>query len=152
MERPKTVHERALVPVPIVVPDGRAVEDIVLAALGRETKPITSDNGVEVIHGVGVPLPEEVWAVKGYREGEEGDPAHGVDDGELGDASCAPGKMNQGDLLGAGDEIAPGRFAELPRPVIGVAAEVPELDEEAVICYGGDGACLGPGDASAELD
>lgn len=49
-------------------------------------------------------------------------------------------------MFGAGDQIAPGGLAELPRAVVGVAAEVSELDEEAIVGYGGDGTQLGPRD------
>lgn len=116
------------------------MEDIVLAARGRETQPVAPDDLVEVVHGVGVPLAEEIRAVEGDGEAEEGQAADGVDDGELRGARGAPGEVDEGDLLGPGDQVAAGGLAELPRPVVGVAAEVPELDEDAVLGYGGDGA------------
>ena len=148
MKRPEAVDERALVAVPRAIADGGAVEDIVLAAGGREAQPVAPDDGVEVVYGVRVPLAGVVGAVEGDGEGEEGDPADGVDDGELRGGGGAPGEVDEGDLLGAGDEVAPGGLAELPRAVVGVAAEVAELDGEVVVRYGGDGASFGPGDAS----
>lgn len=123
-----------------------------LFALWYKWQPVTTNNGVQVINGIRVPGPQGIRTVQSHGEGQDGNSAHVVDDGELGAPRGGPGQVNNVAAGRKGAKVSAWtRLTQAPGAVFGVCTKVAQLDGLAVGRNGGNGALPRPTDASMNM-
>lgn len=114
----------------------------------RHGQPMATHEGMAIVDRVGIPLTGDERVVECNGEADDGDPADGIDDGQVGAAGSTPFQVDERDGRRPLDEVARGRLAEIPGAIARIAPEEAQLQRLAVRCQGRYGASPRPRDGS----